>query len=418
MQHSLENLKTDFAKWQMPALAVGVAGAALTVLGYFTIADKGLFWEIYLAAFMMVIALSLGCLGFLMMSHLATGRWFHFIQRPLEAGAKTIWFALILFAGVWAGRSHLYEGWINRHDGAKPQAQVQIGFGTEHTHPIEIFNRAKHAYLTDTMWTARAGICFALWIGMAALLTRWSRKQQDTAGGEPWGIRQRRLSGPGIVIFALSSTVIAFDWLVALNADWYSSIYGAITFISFGITALAFLAVIMSKVRDYEPYKILMTNRQSHDIGTMMFAFTILWAYMQAGQLIIIWNGNLIEETIYYHKRIAGHWPAMDWLLFLFAFLVPFVLLLNQPLKRNKNILAVIGAFVFLMRYVDWYWEIVPWFRDVTFHWLLIAAPAGMLGLWFFLFLKYFVASPAPVKTDARFQRYFYDVIHHEDDLH
>lgn len=443
MKHSSEQLQADLKKWQMPSLIAGAAGLAATAGAYFTMgADKGLFWEIYLMAFMVIAALSLGSLGFLLISHLATGRWFHFIQPALTAGARTIPYLLILFAGVWMGRGHLYQEWINRgHGGNVPQCQVPInpadfvkvegaheehaeaahgGHAAEahHAHPIEAFNRAKHAYLTDAMWQTRAGICFAIWITMATLLTVWSNKQRATAGGEPWGVYQRRLSGPGIVIFGLSTTVLAFDLLVALNAKWFSSIYGAITFVSFGLTTLAFLSMFMCKVRDYEPYRILMTSRYSHDIGTMMFAFTVLWTYMQAGQLIIIWNGNLIEETSFYLRRITGAWVQVDQFLFLFAFIAPFLLLLNQPLKRNKKILAWIGAWVFLMRYVDWYWEITPWFRGVTFHWSMITAPVGMLGVWFFLFLRNFIQNPVPVKTDARLQKFLYDVLPHGEAHH
>lgn len=418
MHHTSEQLKADLKKWQTPALIAGVAGLAATAGGYFTMGDdKGFFWEIYLMSFFVCTALTLGSLGFLLISHLATGRWFHFIQRPLEAGAKNIWYVFILAAGIWAGRSHLYHEWINRHEGSAPQALIPMGEGHE-VHPIEAFNRAKHAYMTDQMWTLRIVVCFALWSLLIFLLTRWSKKQAETTGGEPWGIMQRRLSGVGIIIFGLTCTVLAYDLLVALNAKWYSSIYGAITFVSFGLTTLAFLGMFMCKVRKFEPYNLHMTNRHSHDIGTMMFAFTVLWTYMQAGQLVIIWNGNMIEETSFYFRRIENGWVAVDWILFLCAFIIPFLLLLNQPLKRNRRTLAIIGAWVFIMRYVDWYWEIVPWFRGLSFHWVMITAPVGMVGLWFFLFLRNFVANPLPVKTDARMQAFVYAVIPHEDAPH
>ena len=440
MENSSEQLKADLKKWQMPALGAGVVGLALTAVGFFTFgADKGFFWEIYLMSFMVCAALTLGSLGFLILSHLATGRWFHFIQRPLEAGAKNLPYLLILFVGVWLGRHHLYQEWINRGGGENvmqchvpfnPADQVKVAgveavsavkeavAETEHAAPIEVFNRTKHAYMTDTMWTVRFGVCFVLWFVIMLCLTTWSKKQAATPGGEPWGVKQRRLSGVGIIIFGLTTTVLAYDLLVALNTKWYSSIYGAITFVAFGLGTLAFLAMFMCKVRDYEPYKTYMTNRNSHDIGTMMFAFTVLWTYMQAGQLSIIWNGNMIEETSFYFRRIENGWIPVDWFLFLFAFIVPFMLLLNQPLKRNKKTLAMIGAWVLFMRYVDWYWEIIPWFRAVTFHWVMITAPVGMVGIWFFLFLRNFIANPLPVKTDARIQRYLYDESGHEEAHH
>ena len=411
MEHSVEQLKADLKKWQMPALIAGVVGLALTAFGYTTVGtDKTFFWEMYLMAFLPVAALTLGSLGILIISHLATGRWFHYVQRVLEAGAKNIFYLAILFVGVWAGRSMLYHEWINRHDGDKPQCQVAIGIGTEHVHPIAQFNALKTAYMTEKFWTVRGIGVLALYAVLMLALTSWSKKQAATGGGEPWGVKARRLSGPGIIIFALATTILAYDLLVALDAQWVSSIYGAITFVSFGLTTLAFLGMFMCKVRDYEPYQKLMMNRHSHDIGTMMFAFTVLWTYMQAGQLIIIWNGNMIEETSFYFRRIDGAWPVYDWILFIGAFIIPFLLLLNQPLKKNKKTLAMIGAWVFLFRYLDWFWEITPWFHKTpTVHWIMIAAPVGMLGIWFFLFLRNFIANPLPVKTDARVRTFIYD---------
>lgn len=476
--HSSEQLKADLKKWQTPALAAGVLGLAATAGAFFML--KGheesltFFWQMYLMAFMVVAALTLGSLGLILLGHLATGRWLHFIQRPAEAAAKNIFYLILLAVGLWFGRGHLYQEWINRHDAndpSKPQALVpfnpdhaikRVGAhdahgghdahgakdqhlavddhakkddhatadahgkkddhgghhaweftGTDktfhHTFPVEAHNRLKHAYMTDASWTLR-GICvLAIYALMIVLLTKWSRKQQDTKGGEPYGVYQRRLSGPGIIIFALAATVLAFDLLVAIDRKWYSSIYGAITFVSFGLTATAFMAMFFCKLRDYEPYAS-MTNRHSHDIGTFMFAFTVLWTYMNAGQLVIIWNGNMIEETSFYFRRIAGNWPIVDWILFICAFIIPFFLLLNQPLKQNKKTLAMIGAWVFIFRYVDWYWEITPWFNDTPrFHWMMITAPVGMVGVWFFLFLKNFIANPAPISTDARFQEMLYD---------
>ena len=327
MQHDHSKLKAAIGRLQMPALIAGVVGSAATVAGFFMADEQGreLFWEVYLMAFLMCLGLSAGSLGFLLISNLATGRWFHFVQRPLEAAAKNLLYCAVLFAGVWVGRTHLYHEWINRHEDGKPQALIPI-----HHHPIEEFNMAKHWYMTDEGWKVRSIITFALWIGLMLLLTTWSKKQDQTPGGEPYGKRMRILSGVGILAFGLSGTALAYDLLVALNAYWYSSIYGVMTLVSFGLTTLAFLALITNLMRDHEPYNVLMTNRHSHDIGTMMFAFTVLWTYMQAGQLIIIWNGNLLEETIFYLKRLEGAWRIVDVALFLGAFVIPFLLLLSQ----------------------------------------------------------------------------------------
>jgi hypothetical protein len=287
-----------------------------------------------------------------------------------------------------------------------------------HLHAVESFNLLKHAYMTYGGWIGRAIACFAIWIVITRLLTKWSKLQDASADGEPWGKKMRVLSGIGIVVFGLSGTVMAFDLLVALHAIWYSSIYGVMTLVSFGLTTLALMALVTYRMREYEPYRVLMTNRQSHDIGTMMFAFTVLWTYMQAGQLIIIWNANLAEETCFYLRRIEGHWPVVNWILFLFAFALPFLLLMSQPLKRNRRTLAIAALFVFLMRYVDWYWEIMPWFRDAGLHWLMLAMPVGMIGLWLAAFFHHMSRNALPASKDPRYQRLIYQVLGHHHGGH
>lgn len=408
--YNSDKLKADIKKLIVPSLVVGVAGTAALAAAYFTGNEetKNLLFEAYLMAFMLVVGLSLGSLGILLISHLATGRWSHFIQRPLEAAAKNIVLCAVLFVGVWAGRHHLYGEWMDRSAEGLAQKLVPL-----HHHPVEEFNSLKHAWMTYDNWVLRAIIDFAIWFLMTYLLTTWSKKQDATKGGEPWGKRMRVLSGVGIIVYGLTVTILAFDLLVALNSMWFSSIYGAKTFASFVLTTMSFMAILTCWMRDREPLKIIMTNRQTHDIGTLMFAFTVLWTYMSASQLIIIWNANLYEETIFYFKRIEGGWPVVTWFIFFGAFIGPFLLLMSQPLKRNKKILATIAVWVIIMRCVDFHWQICPWFHAAKFHWVFIAAPVGLLGLWLAAFFWNLQRNPAPAYNDPRYRALIYDAAHH-----
>jgi hypothetical protein len=297
------------------------------------------------------------------------GQWGVVIRRLLEAGARTLWLNLIFAIPILLNLSRLYE-W------ARP----------EHVAHDEILKH-KAAFLNPTFFTARLLLYYAIWGTMAFLMNKWSREQEN-GGGEAAKDKMRYLSGPGIVLHILTMTFAAIDLGMSLEPHWPSTMYGVIYVFGGCLSTMAFLVLMLRRVSASEPMGSLVKPNHFHDLGTLMFAFVVLWAYTSFSQYLIIWSGNLAEETPWYFKRSQGLWGMMSVLLMLFHFAVPFFLLLLRFNKRKSSILATIAVFVLIMRLADLMWLIAPAFHEVEesahhfVHWLDLAAPLALGGIW------------------------------------
>lgn len=372
------------------ALVVGLLGSAATGAGFFLV-ERSQFFQSYLIAFLYVLAFAGGSLGLLMIHHLAGGRWSFCLQRPLEAATRTFPLLLVLFVPILFGMDELYA-WVN------PSAH--------HDHVLEHVMHAKGVYLNVTGFYARAAIYFAIWIGLSALLSAWSRQQDlDAARAGALDLRMRKLSGIGLVIFGLATTFASFDWVMSIEPKWYSTIFGALFMVGQGLATLCLMAFTARGLSRDATYGRVVTPQQFHDIGNLMFAFTILWAYMSIGQYIIIWSGNLPEEIEYYLNRSEGGWPWVSIGLSLFHFALPFFLLLLKANKKRSNVLVRIAAWILVMRLVDFVWNVTPVFRreNAYLHALDIVAPLGLFGLWLYFYLGQLLSRPLLPQHDPRF---------------
>jgi hypothetical protein len=242
---------------------------------------------------------------------------------------------------------------------------------------------------------------------MAYLLGAWSRRQDASpAEAGALGLRMRKLSGIGMVVFGLALTFASFDWVMSLEPKWYSTIYGAHFMIGSWLLMMSFMAILMHRLSAHKPLAGLIGRQQFHDIGNLIFALTILWAYMGIGQYIIIWSGNLPEEVEWYIHRGGHGWPLVAAFLGVFHFGVPFVLLLMKSNKKRSHVLALIAGWQILMRVVDLFWMIAPTFRHdrLAVHWLDAAAPLALGALWLTVFLGLLRQRPLLARNDPRFQ--------------
>ncbi|HMP75975.1 MAG TPA: hypothetical protein PKE12_06745 [Kiritimatiellia bacterium] len=377
-------------KIRTKALAIGVLATAAVAAGYF-VAGPAQFYQSWLMAFLYVFAFSAGGLGLLMIHHLATGRWGFVLQRPYEAAARTFPLVLVLFIPLLFGMDHLYI-WMN------PEAA--------HDHVLEHVMHHKGMYLNESGFYLRAAIFFVIWIGLATLLSKWSRAQDDNkADGELYGRKMRMLSGIGLVFFGLAVTFASVDWAMSVEPKWYSALYGATFMVGQGVATLALLAIIAKLLTADKQYGAAIGTQQFHDIGNMIFAFNILWAYMCISQYVIIWSGNLPEEIEYYLHRSHAPWPEMAIALAVLHFAVPFALMLFKNNKKRPATLAKIAAWLLVMRFVDYFWTLMPAFRHQEFHlhWMDIAAPVGLTGLWLYVFLGQLKSRPLLPQNDPRF---------------
>jgi len=184
--------------------------------------------------------------------------------------------------------------------------------------------------------------------------------------------------------------------MMSLDPKWYSTMYGVIYMVGCALATMAFGVVFANWVKDHEPFKAFHKANMFHDMGTLMFAMVMLWAYTSFSQGLIIWSGNLAEETPWYIVRAETSWQILLMALALLHFLVPFVLLLMRRIKRDASYVMPVAVLILLMRHVDLYWQIVPVFHPAELHphWLDFVAPVALGGLWLAFFMNRLKAFP------------------------
>ena len=356
-------------RFQRGSLIVGVVALALCLLGAFF--SRQQFFQAYLLAYIFWLGIALGCLGIVMLHNLSGGGWGVVIRRVLESGMNTLPLMALLFVPLLFGLGQLYE-W------ARPDA---VGHD-------EILQH-KTAYLNLPFFLIRAALYFALWVGAALTMSRWS--ELHDANGDPGIItRLRVLSGPGLAIYVLTLTFASIDWVMSLEAHWYSTIYGVHFLSGHALAALAFAILVGGSLSQRGRFSEIVTPAHWLDLGNLLLAFVMLWAYFAFSQWLIIWSGNLPEEAVWYTRRNSGGWEWVARLLIVFHFFLPFLLLLLRSTKRRAEFLAVVAGAIIVMRFIDIFWYMMPAFRpgDFSVHWMDIVAPVGVGGLWLTIFLR------------------------------
>lgn len=330
----------SLAGLQAKAWGAAGLGAALAAVG-FALAGLERFYEAYLVAYVFWVGVALGSLGLLMVHHLTGGAWGVVIRRPLEAATRTLPLMALLFLPVLAGMGHLYH-WTH------PEGD-----------PIIL---AKQAYLNVPFFIARQVLYFACWIGLATLLNRWSA-EQDRTGDPALAVRMTRLSGGGLVLFSLTVTFAAIDWTMSVNPHWFSTIWGLLYLCGQGLSALAFTIAVLIMLAGVPPLDRVVNSSHLHDLGKLLFAFLMLWAYLSFSQFLIVYSANLAEEVPHYLVRASGGWPVVGWGLVLLHFVLPYSLLLSRDLKRDFRRLRIIAVWIVVVRLLDYYWHVAPEFH-------------------------------------------------------
>jgi len=326
------------------ALVAGIIALVLCVVGAFV--NPAGFWRAYLVGYVFWTGVSVGSLAIIMLHHLSGGGWGVVIRRPLEAAARTLPVMAILFLPIaFAVFTHRLYPWT------LPEEQ-----------DVEIIKH-KALYLNIPFFLARTVFYFAMWYMLSYFLSKWSLEQD--AAVDP---RERRrlkgklqnLSGPGILLFGLTVTFAAVDWVMSLEPEWFSTIYGLLIMVGWGLTALAFAIVTTVILSRDERLEHVYQPRHFHDHGKLLLAFVMLWAYFSFSQFLIIWSGNLPEEIPWYMRRLFGGWGYVAVAIVVLHFALPFVLLLSRERKRRARALVIVALLVLVMRVVDLFWTIAP----------------------------------------------------------
>lgn len=376
---------------QTRALLVGVLG--LIVWLVFGVRDPQQFFRSYIFAFMFWAAVPLGCLGVLLVHNLTSGWWGFPIRRVVEAGSRTLPLVFILFLPtLWSLRMTPVDQRL--YLWAQPSAVA--------ADPILQF---KHPYLNPEFFLVRAVIYFAIWILIASLLNKWSAEQDRTAN-PALKSRMSSLSGPGLVIFVVVLTLAVIDWVMSLEPHWFSTMYGLIFLVTDGLAGLSFAILVVRSLSDQEPLKDCMPPKRFIDLGNMMLAMVLLWAYLSFSELLIIWSGNLKNEIPWFKERVFGGWAPIAAALILFHFFVPFFLLLQRRVKRRVTVLARVAGLLFLVTLLDIYWIVVPAYEVSApqVHLQDLLGLIGLGGLWLGAFFWQYKKRPLLPLHDPRFE--------------
>jgi hypothetical protein len=350
------------------SLVIGVIGLAGCAIAWIVTPRE--FFVAYLFGEVFFIGLSLGSLGLLMIHHLTAGYWGYGVRRFLEAAIGNLPLLAILFVPIFFGLSELYP-WRHRDIVAAHELLEK-----------------KLGYLNTPGFIIRALVVFAIWIIISRLLLKWSAEQDLTVSVQPTR-KMRTLSGPGLVIYPMTMTFAAVDWIMSMEADWYSTMFPVLICIGQILGALALMILLFAWAAESSQLSQLAGEDTFHKIGNLLFAFTMLWAYLAFSQLLIVWSGNLPPEISWYLHRVAGGWRWVAIFIALFQFFVPFFLLLMRPVKKKRHLLAMIAGCVLVSHIVTIWWTIAPSIYERGFYvsWLTFAAFIGIGGLWSAAFL-------------------------------
>jgi len=364
------------------SLVVGVIGLLAAAVG--ALLSPGQFFHSYLLAYLLWLAAALGGLALTMLHHLSGGDWGVVLRRIFEAAARTLPWMALFFVPLVFGLRDLYP-WTDTAMVAQDHVLKE-----------------KALYLNVPFFLARAAVCFIVWIGLALALTRWSAEQDRTA--DPGlAIRMRNTSAIGLVLYFATMTFAAIDWAMSLEPHWFSTMYGFLFVIGQGLMGLSIAIVMARRLSAEAPMSSVYNAGHFHDFGKLLFAFTMVWAYLSFSQFLIIWSANLPEEIPWYQHRLSHGWEFIGIALVAFHFAVPFIVLLSRRSKRNAALLAAMAMWLIAARFLDLFFLIGPeaYPQGLRFHWLDLAAAIGLGGIWFALFAANLKSRPLLPLHDA-----------------
>jgi hypothetical protein len=316
----------------------------------------------WLVSFAFFLSISLGALVFVPLQYITRASWSIVIRRLAEVMAMALPLLAVLLLPVLLNLGEVYE-WASDHP--------------HHLTPELAEHKAP--FLNPTFFVIRWVVNFAIWTWLALFFWRTSRRQDQT-GDQSLTLRMVNRSGPALVLFALTCSLAAMDLLMTLDPVWFSTIFGVYYFAGGFVTFHAVLTLTTLGLQRSGRLEHLVSSEHFHDYGKLMFAFTFFWAYIAFSQYMLIWYGNIPEETLWYLVRQGNGWEVIGLLLAIGAFLVPFLGLISRFAKRSRKLLGFWAVWIFVMQWFNIYWVAMPVFSPDH-------VPLGPLDLLCFLAL-------------------------------
>jgi len=329
-------------RWFRALGTVGVLGLVASVAFAARGGDWGRFYASYLVNFIFFLSLSLGALVFVLLQHVTRAGWSVAVRRLAEGVAPNVFVPMaFLVIPVILGLDKLYP-WT---DAAAVAHDPLL--------------RAKSAWLNPTFFYVRTAFYFTVWTLLALWFHRRST-QQDVSGDPGLTKSMETASTAGLILFAFTVTFFAFDFVMSLTPHWYSTIFGVYFFAGCILGFFALLLVLSFVVQRGGRLLHAISTEHYHDMGKLMFAFIVFWAYIGFSQYMLMWYANLPEETVWYAARQTGSWTTVSLVLLFGHFLLPFLLLMSRSVKRRKLLIVTGAVWILLMQWLDVYWLVMP----------------------------------------------------------
>ncbi len=288
------------------------------------------------------VSLALGALFFVLIHFATKAAWSVTLRRIAENVSLTMPVLFLLGIVCYLGRHEIFEHWLSPESFADPVLQQ------------------KRWYLNGPFFVSRSLVYLTIFSVAAVLFARRSFKQ-DAIGGIKITHQLEKWSYSFLILCGFSTTFAAFDWIMSLNPHWYSTIFGLYFFAGAYVAFMSFLSVMIFIFRSNNPKLARIFNLEHvHDLGKQVFGYSCFWAYAAFAQYLLIWYGNLPEETMWYAVRQSQGWSAIWTLLCLGHFVVPFLFLMSRLAKRTPVLVCAVGLWVLAMHYIDIYWLIIP----------------------------------------------------------
>ena len=353
MAHATENEKPTAAELMLPdrhlvsRLPLLAGGFGIVFLVVTVVLAAGLtrqFYFAWLVACLFVLTVSLGSMIFVLIQFATRAGWSVAVRRIAEHTMGAMPVAILLFLPLLAGVHELFE-W-------------------SHSEAADHLLEHKQPYLNTTFLYIRTGVIALCWCGIALWFRRKSMSQDAGRGDTATTRRLQAVSAPAIAVFAVTLTFFMFDWIMSLEAHWFSTVFGVYLFGGSLMAGLAWLVLWMNSAsRGQSRLGEVLSPEHYHDVGKLLFGFVVFWAYIGFSQFMLIWYGNIPEETIWYAHRLEHGWKAVSVLLMVGHFAIPFLLLLSRDIKRRPRLLGAVSCWVLAMHYVDMYWLVMPSFN-------------------------------------------------------
>src|SRR6266550_4692956 len=360
---------TGVVRFQRPALIVGILGLAASAIGWFM--DPQEFFRGYLPSYVFWFSIVAGALAVLMLQYTTGGEWGLMIRRPLGAAARTMMWMLLFFVPIAIGMKYLYP-WMDldwaRHDAVVSQ---------------------KLAYLNWKRFGIFALVYFGAWILWAWRIRALSLKFYEDRS--PYtDLSRRRWAAAGLPMIVLTLTFASIDWMMSLEPKWNSTMYGITFTVGCGLSSFAFVTFFLARLARTPAMAGILKPSHLRDLGNLMLAFVMFYAYTTFSEFLLIWYANLHEEIPHFLVRNSGTWGAVAFAVAMFHFFLPFGLLLMRPIKDRPKTIAIVAVIVIFMRYIVIYWLVAPsWYGErFYFSWMSIAALLAISGIWFWAFVN------------------------------